>query len=62
MRVPDPAARAQRRDVHGPSRLIDPRAYAWQSNDWRGRPWEEAVIYELHPGTFRPRRTFAGIE
>ena len=39
MRVPDPAARAQRRDVHGPSLLIDPRAYDWQTRDWRGRPW-----------------------
>jgi len=62
MRVPDPAARAQRRDVHGPSRLIDPRAYAWQCTDWRGRPWDEAVIYELHPGTFSAEGTFAGIE
>ncbi len=62
MRVPDPAARAQRRDVHGPSRLTDPRAYEWRNGDWRGRPWEEAVIYELHPGTFTTEGTFAGIE
>ncbi len=62
MRVPDPAAREQRRDVHGPSRLIDPRAYTWKSGDWRGRPWEEAVIYELHPGTFTTEGTFAGVE
>lgn len=62
IRVPDPAARSQRRDVHGPSRLIDPRAYEWKSGDWRGRPWEEAVIYELHPGTFTAEGTFAGVE
>jgi maltooligosyltrehalose trehalohydrolase len=62
MRVPDPAARAQIGDVHGPSRLIDPRAYNWSSVDWRGRPWEEAVIYELHPGTFTTEGTFAGVE
>jgi len=62
MRVPDPAARAQRRDVHGPSRLIDPRAYEWKTAEWRGRPWEEAVIYELHTGAFTPEGTFAGIE
>ncbi|HUU67372.1 MAG TPA: malto-oligosyltrehalose trehalohydrolase [Methyloceanibacter sp.] len=62
MRVPDPAARAQEGDVHGPSQLIDPRAYDWQTGDWRGRPWEEAVIYELHPGTFSPEGDFAGIE
>jgi len=61
-RVPDPAARAQRRDVHGPSRLIDAKAYEWTCAQWRGRPWEEAVIYELHPGTFTAEGTFAGIE
>ena len=47
--VPDPAARAQVGDVHGPSRLVDPAAYRWRC-DWRGRPWAEAVIYELHVG------------
>jgi maltooligosyltrehalose trehalohydrolase len=62
MRVPDPAARCQRRDVHGPSRLIDPRTFEWTCTEWRGRPWEEAVVYELHPGTFTPDGTFAGIE
>ncbi len=60
--VPDPAARAQIDGVHGASQLVDPRAYAWSSADWRGRPWEEAVIYELHPGTFSPGGDFAGIE
>ena len=56
-RVPDPAARAQAGTVHEPSRLIDPAAYRW-STEWRGRPWEEAVIYELHLGTFTPAGTF----
>jgi malto-oligosyltrehalose trehalohydrolase len=60
-RVPDPAAREQVGDVHGPSRLVDPRAYAWCSGDWRGRPWEEVIIYELHTGTFTSAGTFAGI-
>jgi malto-oligosyltrehalose trehalohydrolase len=62
LRVPDPAARAQMGDVHGPSRLIDPRAYEWQTGDWLGRSFEEAVIYELHPGTFTGDGTFAGVE
>lgn len=56
--VPDPAARAQADDVHGPSLLVDPSAYRWRC-DWRGRPWEEAVICELHIGTFTPEGTFA---
>jgi malto-oligosyltrehalose trehalohydrolase len=55
--VPDPAARAND-DVHGASRLVDPHAYVWRNRDWRGRPWHEAVIYELHVGTFTPGGTF----
>ncbi|CAH1654015.1 MULTISPECIES: malto-oligosyltrehalose trehalohydrolase [unclassified Chelatococcus] len=48
--VPDPASRAQHGDVHGRSVVIDPRSYRWQHADWPGRPWEEVVLYELHPG------------
>lgn len=48
--VPDPAARAQSGDAHGPSIVIDPRSYQWRNQNWRGRPWREAVIYELHVG------------
>jgi maltooligosyltrehalose trehalohydrolase len=62
MRVPDPAARAQVGDVHGPSRLVDPKAYDWRTPDWKGRPWEEAILYELHTGTFSADGTFEGIE
>jgi malto-oligosyltrehalose trehalohydrolase len=48
--VPDPASRAQAPDVHDPSVVIDPRRYAWRHADWRGRPWRETVLYELHAG------------
>lgn len=58
MTVPDPASRAQVRDVHGPSIVVDPAAHRWTVPDWRGRPWEEAVIYELHVGTFTDEGTF----
>ena len=57
--VPDPASRFQPADVDGPSELIDPGAFEWQDNSWRGRPWREAVLYELHVGTFTPEGTFA---
>lgn len=57
--VPDPASRQQARDVHGASLVVDPTAYEWQHPDWRGRPWEEAILYELHVGTFTPGGTFA---
>lgn len=61
--VPDPASRFQPDDVHGPSEVIDPSAYSWHCAEWRGRPWEEAVLYELHIGTFTPEGTFrAAIE
>ncbi|MGA2125862.1 MAG: malto-oligosyltrehalose trehalohydrolase [Xanthobacteraceae bacterium] len=48
--VPDPASRAQTGDVHGHSVVVDPTAYRWTRPDWRGRPWPEAVVYELHCG------------
>ncbi|MCA0245963.1 MAG: malto-oligosyltrehalose trehalohydrolase [Proteobacteria bacterium] len=57
--VPDPAARAQAEDVHGPSLVVDPRAYTWQHRAWKGRPWEETVLYELHAGAFGG---FAGVQ
>ncbi|HVW93553.1 MAG TPA: malto-oligosyltrehalose trehalohydrolase [Devosia sp.] len=57
--VPDPASRFQPEDVLGPSEVVDPRRFAWTDVGWIGRPWEEAVIYELHLGTFTPEGTFA---
>src|ERR1700742_38064 len=48
--VPDPASRFQPHDVHGPSEAIDPRADTWQPTPGHGRPWEEAVLYEVHVG------------
>ena len=60
--VPDPASRFNPEDVHGPSEVIDPRAFVWPDDGWQGRPWEEAVIYELHLGTFSPSGDFAGVE
>lgn len=60
-RVPDPASRYQPDDVHGPSEVIDPRVFDWSDTHWRGRPWEEAVIYELHIGSYTPRGTFSAV-
>jgi maltooligosyltrehalose trehalohydrolase len=55
--IPDPASRFQPNDVNGPSEIIDHR-YDWRCRDWKGRPWHEAVILELHVGTFTPEGTF----
>ena len=60
--VPDPASRFQPSDVDGPSELIDPEAFDWPDTAWRGRPWHEAVIYELHVGAFTHEGTFAAAE
>ena len=57
LRVPDPASRYQPEDVHGPSEVVDPGAYVWRDVGWSGRPWEQAVVYELHIGTFTPEGT-----
>ena len=50
LEVPDPASRFQPYDVHGPSQVVDPAAYRWRHDAWRGRPWHETVLYELHVG------------
>jgi malto-oligosyltrehalose trehalohydrolase len=60
--VPDPASRFQPTGVHGPSEVIAPDEYVWNDTEWFGRPWEEAVLYELHVGTFSETGTFAGVE
>jgi maltooligosyltrehalose trehalohydrolase len=57
--VPDPASRFQPEDVDGPSEVVDPQAYKWAAHAWTGRPWTEAVIYELHVGAFTPEGTYA---
>ncbi len=61
LEVPDPASRCNPQDVHGPSLLTVPTDFVWDA-DWAGRPWEEAVIYELHVGTFTPEGRYATAE
>jgi maltooligosyltrehalose trehalohydrolase len=57
--VPDPASRSNPEGVHRASMIVDPNAYVWRSLEWRGRSWPDAVLYELHIGTFTPEGTFA---
>ena len=57
-RVPDPASRFQPYGVQGPSELCVPDDFRWTVPSWAGRPWEEAVIYELHVGTFTKEGTY----
>ena len=43
----DPASRLQSGGVHGWSVLTAPPSHI---SHWRGRPWEESVLYECHVG------------
>jgi malto-oligosyltrehalose trehalohydrolase len=56
--VPDPASAFQPDDISGPSELIDHASYSWRASNWRGRPWQEAVVMETHVGTFTPEGTY----
>jgi len=62
IQVPDPASRFQPLDANGPSEVIAACGFEWRDEPWRGRPWEEAVIYELHLGTFTAEGTFRAAE
>lgn len=57
--IADPASRYQPDNVEDFSEVIDPTAFVWTDLHWAGRPWEEAVIYELHVGAFTPEGTFS---
>jgi maltooligosyltrehalose trehalohydrolase len=59
---PDPASRGQPEGVHGPSEVVDAAEFLWRDLGWRGRPWEEIVLYELHLGCFSETGDCAGAE
>lgn len=55
---PDPASRFQPEGPHGPSEIVDPRAFPWTDRAWHGRPSHERIGYEIHLGTFTPEGTW----
>lgn len=55
---PDPVSRFRPEGVHGPTRIVDPAAYRWSDQAWRGLEAHQLIIYELHIGTFTPEGTF----
>jgi len=57
---PDPVSRSQPQGVHGPSEIIDPNAFVWSDQDWKGLDLDQYIIYELHVGIFTPEGTFEG--
>ena len=61
--LPDPRSPWQPGGVHGQSRTVDHAAFAWTDAGFGAPALADAVIYELHIGTFTPRGTFdAAIE
>jgi 1,4-alpha-glucan branching enzyme/maltooligosyltrehalose trehalohydrolase len=60
-RMPDPASRFNPQGPAGSSELVDAIEFEWD-NEWRGRPWHEAAVYELHLGCFTPAGTLAMAE
>ncbi len=49
---PDPRSLSQPEGPHDRSALVDLSAHQWSDGDWRGIAREDAVVYELHIGTF----------
>jgi maltooligosyltrehalose trehalohydrolase len=58
---PDPRSRWQPSGVHGPSRWMEPAHRAPPPAAFRAVPLHEAVIYELHVGTFSKAGSFQGV-
>ena len=61
--IPDPRSPWQPEGPDGPSRWVDHTRFDWQHEGFRQAPLREALIYELHIGTFTAAGTFeAAIE
>ncbi len=57
--LPDPCSRHQPEGLRGPSRVLDPSAFAWTDDGWSTPALDDLVLYELHVGTFTAEGTFA---
>lgn len=57
---PDPASRCQPLGVHGPPQVVDP-FFDWTDEGWKGVPWDNYILYELHVGTFTREGTLEAI-
>ena len=56
--LPDPRSRHQPDGVHSASRWVESQNFTWKHQGFQAAPLTEAVIYELHIGTFSPEGTF----
>jgi maltooligosyltrehalose trehalohydrolase len=62
--LPDPRSRWQPAGVHGASQVLETRVLDVRPDRGRFRalPLKEAIIYELHMGTFTPEGTYAAAQ
>jgi len=58
--LPDPRSSFQPDGVEGTSELVD-EEFAWTDAGWSAPPLRDAIVYELHVGTFSPEGTFEGV-
>ncbi len=58
--LPDPRSRAQPLGPHGASQIVDVASLARGREAFAARPLRDAVIYELHVGTFTDAGTLDG--
>jgi maltooligosyltrehalose trehalohydrolase len=58
--LPDPCSRWQPEGLRGPSRIVDPNEFLWTDVEFRVPGLQDAVIYEMHVGTFSAEGTFDG--
>ncbi len=56
--LPDPRSPWQPQGVHGPSRIVDHDPFTWTDGDFAAPALTDAIIYELHIGTFTAQSTF----
>ena len=62
LHYPDPVSRYQPDGPHGPSQVINPRAFSWTDQEWRGAAREGQIIYEMHIGTFTREGNWQGAQ
>jgi maltooligosyltrehalose trehalohydrolase len=55
---PDPYSRSQPEGVHGPSAVVDPDAFEWHDDGWKGLSVEGLIVYQCHVGTATSQGTF----
>ena len=56
--LPDPRTLFQPYGIHGASRTVNDGAFKWSDQQFTAPPLPDAVIYELHVGTFTSGGTF----